>query len=119
MRWLGAKAEAAGVEVFPGFAASELLVGARGGVAGVATGDLGLGRDGSRKDTFARGVELRARATLLAEGCRGSLSEARGPGLHHNAAGVRGGVSRGRREAGPRRARAGARLGAASTVSRR
>jgi len=63
------------VEVFPGFAAAELLYSSRGAVAGVATGDLGLAKDGARKDTFARGVELRARATLLAEGCRGSLSE--------------------------------------------
>lgn len=102
------------MEVFPGFAASELLLDGRGGVAGVATGDLGLARDGSRKDTFARGVELRARATLLAEGCRGSLSEARCLGVHHGAAGTGGSVSRGRRAEGPRRARAGARLGAAS-----
>ncbi len=114
MRWLGAKAEEAGVEVFPGFAAYVLLLDGRGGIAGVATGDLGLARDGSRKDTFARGVELRARATLLAEGCRGSLSEARCLGVHHGAAGTGGSVSRGRRAEGPRRARAGARLGAAS-----
>jgi len=114
VRWLGAKAEEAGVEVFPGFAAYVLLLDGRGGIAGVATGDLGLARDGSRKDTFARGVELRARATLLAEGCRGSLSEARCLGVHHGAAGTGGSVSRGRRAEGPRRARAGARLGAAS-----
>ncbi|KAK9836020.1 hypothetical protein WJX81_006596 [Elliptochloris bilobata] len=75
VRWLGAKAEEAGVEVLPGFAAAELLTTRAGAVAGVATGDVGLAKDGSRKDTFASGVELRARATLLAEGCRGSLSE--------------------------------------------
>ncbi|CAL5223469.1 g5989 [Coccomyxa viridis] len=73
-RWLAEKAEALGVEIYPGFAASEVLY-ERGAVAGVATNDLGIAKDGSRKDTFARGVELRARATLFGEGCRGSLSQ--------------------------------------------
>ena len=75
VRWLGMQAEAIGVEIFPGFAASEVLYegdGAARRVAGVATGDVGIGKDGARKDTFARGMELRARQTLLAEGCRGS-----------------------------------------------
>lgn len=74
-RWLGEKAEALGVEIYPGFAASEVLYDRRGAVAGIATGDMGIGKDGRPKDTFASGMELRARATLFAEGCRGSLSE--------------------------------------------
>jgi electron-transferring-flavoprotein dehydrogenase len=76
-RWLAAKAEELGVEIYPGFAASEVLYGRHGEVAGVATGDVGVAKDGSRKDTYARGMELRSRATLFAEGCRGSLSEVR------------------------------------------
>lgn len=73
-RWMGEQAEAAGVEIYPGFSASELLV-EGGAVRGVATSDMGLDKAGAPKDTFARGMELRARQTLLAEGCRGSLSE--------------------------------------------
>lgn len=73
-RWLGAKAEALGVEIFAGFPASELLY--RGeAVRGVATSDMGIAKDGSQKDSFTPGVELQARVTLMAEGCRGSLSE--------------------------------------------
>ena len=79
-RWLAGKAEEAGVDIFPGFCGAELLFeddGAGGrAVGGVATGDMGVARDGTRKDTFERGMALRARATLLAEGCRGSLSQA-------------------------------------------
>ncbi len=75
-RWLAEKAEALGVEIYPGFAASEVLY-ERGAVAGIATNDMGLAKDGSRKETYARGVELRARATLFGEGCRGSLSQVR------------------------------------------
>jgi electron-transferring-flavoprotein dehydrogenase len=74
-RWLGARAEALGVEVCPGFAATELLYGDRGEVVGVATGDMGIGRDGGRKANFARGVELRGKYVLLAEGARGSLTK--------------------------------------------
>ena len=74
-RWLAEKAEGLGVDIYPGFAASEVLY-SRGAVAGIATNDLGIAKDGSRKETYARGVELRARATLFAEGCRGSLSQA-------------------------------------------
>lgn len=74
MRWLGEKAESLGVEIYPGFAASEVLY-QRGAVAGIATNDFGIGKDGRPKDTYARGMEIRARATLFAEGCRGSLSE--------------------------------------------
>ena len=74
-RWLAAKAEALGVEIYPGFAAAEMLFGANGEVAGVATGDMGVGKDGQPKDSFARGMELRAKYTLLAEGARGSLTK--------------------------------------------
>jgi electron-transferring-flavoprotein dehydrogenase len=74
-RWLGAQAEELGVEVYPGFAAAEVLYDAQGGVKGVATSDMGIAGDGSRKDTFMPGMELHARHTLFAEGCRGSLSK--------------------------------------------
>jgi electron-transferring-flavoprotein dehydrogenase len=75
-RWLGRNAEAAGVEIYPGFAAAEVLFGANGEVVGVATGDMGVGRDGKPKDSFTRGMELRAKYTLFAEGARGNLSKA-------------------------------------------
>jgi electron-transferring-flavoprotein dehydrogenase len=74
-RWLAGKAEASGVEIYPGFAASELLFDGNGAVAGVATGDMGLGKDGRRKDAFTRGMELRGKYTLFAEGARGSLGK--------------------------------------------
>ena len=71
----GAKAEELGVEIYPGFAASEVLYGDNGEVLGVATGDMGVGRDGKPKDSFTRGMELRGKYTLFAEGARGSLSK--------------------------------------------
>jgi electron-transferring-flavoprotein dehydrogenase len=74
-RWLGQKAEAVGVEIYPGFAASEVLYGPNGEVVGVATGDMGVGKDGKHKDSFTRGMELRAKYTLFAEGARGQLSK--------------------------------------------
>ncbi len=74
-RWMAAEAEALGAEIYPGFAAAEVLYDETGRVAGVATGDMGLGRDGRRKPGFERGVELRGRHTLFAEGCRGSLTK--------------------------------------------
>ena len=74
-KWLGERAEEVGVEVFPGFAASEVLYTKEGAVMGVATNDLGLGRDGKPKDSFERGMEFHARCTLLAEGCHGSLTK--------------------------------------------
>jgi electron-transferring-flavoprotein dehydrogenase len=74
-RWLATKAEASGVEIYPGFAASEVLFDANGAVAGVATGDMGLAKDGHHKDSFTRGMELRAKYTLFAEGARGSLTK--------------------------------------------
>ena len=66
------KAEALGVEIYPGFAAAEVLYGDNGEVAGVATGDMGVGKDGKPKDSFTRGMELRAKYTLFAEGARGT-----------------------------------------------
>ncbi len=74
-RWLAQRAEELGVDVFPGFAAAEVLYNEDGSVRGVATGDMGIARDGSRKDGYAPGMELHARYTLFAEGCRGSLSQ--------------------------------------------
>ncbi|MGP0001378.1 MAG: FAD-binding protein, partial [Acetobacteraceae bacterium] len=73
-RWLGQQAEALGVEIYPGFPAAELLV-EDGRITGIATGDMGIGKDGNPTDNFQRGMELRARYTLFAEGCRGSLSK--------------------------------------------
>ena len=93
-RWLAEKAEALGVEIYPGFAASEVLY-ERGAVAGIATNDLGIAKDGSRKDTFARGVELRARATLFGEGCRGSLSQVRADPQQYGTSGSEAGPLRG------------------------
>ncbi|EDQ91275.1 uncharacterized protein MONBRDRAFT_23517 [Monosiga brevicollis MX1] len=75
-RWLAEQAEELGVEIFPGFSASEVLYDDAGAVRGVATRDVGIDKDGSLKPTFARGIELIARQTLFAEGCRGSCSEA-------------------------------------------
>ncbi len=73
-RWLGQQAEALGVEIYPGFAAAELLE-EDGRIVGIATGDMGIGKNGEPTESFQRGMELRARYTLLAEGCRGSLSK--------------------------------------------
>jgi electron-transferring-flavoprotein dehydrogenase len=74
-RWLAARAEELGVEIFPGFAASEVLFHADGSVKGVATGDFGVARDGTRKPSYQPGLELHAKYTLFAEGVRGSLSK--------------------------------------------
>ncbi|PPJ60607.1 hypothetical protein CBER1_03659 [Cercospora berteroae] len=74
-KWLGERAEEVGVEVYAGFAASEVLYTKEGAVKGVATNDLGIGRDGKAKDSFERGMEFHARCTLLAEGCHGSLTK--------------------------------------------
>ncbi|HJU24079.1 MAG TPA: electron transfer flavoprotein-ubiquinone oxidoreductase, partial [Casimicrobiaceae bacterium] len=75
-RWLATQAETLGVEIYPGFAASEALFGPNGEVVGIATGDMGVAKDGSHKPGYQAGMELRARYTLFAEGCRGSLSQA-------------------------------------------
>jgi electron-transferring-flavoprotein dehydrogenase len=74
-RWLATRAEALGVEIFPGFAAAETLHDESGAVTGVATGDMGVARDGTHKPGFQRGMELRAKYTLIAEGARGSLAK--------------------------------------------
>jgi electron-transferring-flavoprotein dehydrogenase len=74
-RWLGREAEALGVEIYPGFAAAEVLFDEAGTVAGVATGSMGIGRDGKPTENFQEGVELRGKRTLFAEGCRGSLTK--------------------------------------------
>lgn len=74
-RWLGEQAEALGVEIYPGFAAAEVLYHDDGSVKGVATGDMGLDRDGSPGPQHAPGVELHARQTVFSEGCRGSLTK--------------------------------------------
>jgi electron-transferring-flavoprotein dehydrogenase len=72
-RWLGRQAEALGVEIYPGFAAAEVLYDDKGGVRGVATGDLGIGRDGKPTGQFQPGIELLGKYTFFAEGCRGHL----------------------------------------------
>ena len=74
VRWLGQQAEEMGVEIYPGFAASEALI-ENGRVVGVATGDMGIGKDGEPTANYARGMELRATYTIFAEGCRGSLTK--------------------------------------------
>lgn len=74
-RWLARRAEALGVEIYPGFAAAEVLYDEDGKVKGIATGDMGVGRDGKPKDSFTRGMELLGKYTLFAEGARGSLTK--------------------------------------------
>ncbi|MEK4033596.1 electron transfer flavoprotein-ubiquinone oxidoreductase [Methylocystis sp. IM3] len=75
VRFLAAEAEGLGVEIYPGFAGAEVLYGENGEVRGVATGDMGVDREGRPKDSFTRGMELRSKYTLFAEGARGSLSK--------------------------------------------
>jgi len=74
-RWLGQQAEALGVEIFPGFAAAEVLYDDNGAVKGVATGDLGINRAGEKTDAYQPGMELHAKYTFFAEGCRGHLGK--------------------------------------------
>jgi len=74
-RWLGQQAESLGVEIFPGFAAAEVLLDEAGAVKGVATGDMGIGRDGNKTDAWQPGMELHAKYTFFAEGCRGQLGK--------------------------------------------
>ncbi len=74
-RWLGQQAEALGVEIYPGFAAAEVLYHDDGSVKGVATGDMGIARDGHHKDSYTPGMELHAKYTFIAEGVRGSLAK--------------------------------------------
>lgn len=74
-KWLGEQAESVGVEVYPGIAVTDAIIGSDGAVEGVVTGDLGVARDGSRKDSYTPGMALTGKYTLLAEGARGSLSK--------------------------------------------
>lgn len=74
-QWLAAHAESLGVEIFPGFAGAELLQDDTGAVIGVATGDMGLDKDGQKTDAFEPGMELHAKQVILSEGCRGSLTK--------------------------------------------
>ncbi|MEQ8334906.1 electron transfer flavoprotein-ubiquinone oxidoreductase [Nisaea sp.] len=74
-RWLAEQAEALGVEIYPGFAAAEVLYDENGAVRGVATGDMGIGKDGEQTANYTQGIELHAKQTLFAEGVRGSLTK--------------------------------------------
>jgi len=74
-RWLGEQAEALGVEIYPGFAAAEVLYAEDGSVRGIATGDMGIGKDGEQTANYTQGIELHAKQTIFAEGCRGSLTK--------------------------------------------
>ncbi|WP_426417760.1 electron transfer flavoprotein-ubiquinone oxidoreductase [Aestuariirhabdus sp. LZHN29] len=74
-RWLAEQAESLGVEIFPGFAAAEVLFNEDGSVKGIATGDMGIAADGSQKDSYMPGMELHAKFTLFSEGCRGHLGK--------------------------------------------
>lgn len=74
-RWLGREAEELGVEIYPGFSGAEILYDDQGSVKGVATGDMGVGRDGQPTDAYQPGMELHAKYTLFAEGCRGHLGK--------------------------------------------
>jgi electron-transferring-flavoprotein dehydrogenase len=75
VRWLGEQAEALGVEIYPGFAASEVLFNADGSVKGIATGDMGVEKNGEPGPNYQPGIELHARQTVFSEGCRGSLTK--------------------------------------------
>ena len=75
VQWLGQQAEELGVEVYPGFAASEVVFDEDGSVKGIATNDVGVGKDGKPKDSFERGMEFHAKCTIFSEGCRGQLSK--------------------------------------------
>jgi electron-transferring-flavoprotein dehydrogenase len=74
-KWLGAQAEALGVEIYPGFSAAEVLYDAKGAVTGVATGDVGIAKSGEMSERYTRGMELRGKYTIFAEGARGQLSK--------------------------------------------
>ena len=74
-RWMAQQVEGLGVEIYPGFAAAEVLYNASGAVSGVATGDVGIGKDGEKTAQFQPGMELHAKQTVFAEGCHGSLTK--------------------------------------------
>ncbi len=96
-RWLGEQAEALGVNIFPGFAASEVLYDDDGSVKGIATGDMGISASGEQKATYTPGYELHAKYTIFAEGCRGNLGKQliskfnldEGSGTQHYAIGLK------------------------------
>ncbi|MGH8108471.1 MAG: 4Fe-4S dicluster domain-containing protein [Arenimonas sp.] len=73
--WLAPQAEALGVEIYPGFAASEILFDDAGAVAGVRIGDMGIAKDGSHKDSYTQGIDIKAKLTVLGEGARGHLTK--------------------------------------------
>src|SRR5471032_1717987 len=75
VRWMGQQAENLGVEIFPGFPAAEILYNDDGSVKGVATGNMGVKRDGEKTDAYQEGMELHAKYTFFAEGCRGNLGK--------------------------------------------
>ncbi|KRZ44834.1 Electron transfer flavoprotein-ubiquinone oxidoreductase, mitochondrial, partial [Trichinella pseudospiralis] len=75
VRWLGERAEELGVEIYPGYAAAEVLYNKSGNVCGIATNDVGIAKDGSPKPNFERGMELQSKFTIFAEGCRGHLTK--------------------------------------------
>jgi electron-transferring-flavoprotein dehydrogenase len=74
-RWLAEQAEGLGVEIYPGFAASEVLFNENGSVKGIATGDMGIGKDGKQTENYTQGIELHAKQTIFSEGSRGSLTK--------------------------------------------
>ena len=74
-RWLASEAESLGVEIFPGFAASKILYSDEDHVIGVQTGDMGIDKDGNKKDSFEPGININAKVTVFAEGCRGHLGK--------------------------------------------
>ena len=74
-RWLAEQAEGLGVEIFPGFPASEIIYNDDGSVKGVATQDMGIDKEGNKKESFESGIELHAKVTVFAEGCRGHLTK--------------------------------------------
>lgn len=73
--WLAPQAEALGVEIYPGFAAAEMVFDEQGAVAGVRIGDMGVAKDGSHKDGYTQGIDIMAKVTVLGEGCRGHLTK--------------------------------------------
>lgn len=75
VKWLGEQAEAEGVELYPGYAASEILYHEDGSVKGIATNDVGIGKDGAPKESFQRGMEFHAKCTIFSEGCHGHLAK--------------------------------------------
>lgn len=75
VKWLGEQAEQMGVEIYPGYAAAEILYNSDGSVKGVATNDVGIAKDGSPKPNFECGMELHAKCTIFAEGCHGHLAK--------------------------------------------